>query len=279
MANGYDQFFKKARANNTDHPRAKISGDLRAKLHSSSTRKNTGFSLSQEPRDMIVSELRERMKAKQKARSKRRKFPKGLLIFSTLGSFAAGFAYINHEKVETWINKIEVVAMGQAQAKEDAAPAPAEKTAEKSDAKAAEGENKEKRPDWQEDEVNHFQKLVERKKELDAREEELNRMESELQVQRDEIEKRLKSLEDTRQHISSSLKERVVEDEQKVETLVQMYSSMKPAQAAKVLESMDEDLAVEILGRMKKKSAAEVLNLMKAEKAQVFSERYAGYKK
>jgi len=54
---------------------------------------------------------------------------------------------------------------------------------------------------------------------------------------------------------------------------------MKPAQAAKVFETMDEDLAVEILGKMKKKNAAEVMNLIKPEKAQVFSEKYAGYKR
>ncbi len=54
---------------------------------------------------------------------------------------------------------------------------------------------------------------------------------------------------------------------------------MKPQQAAKVFESMDEDLAIEILGRMKKKPAAEILNLVKSEKAQVLSEKYAGYKR
>ena len=54
---------------------------------------------------------------------------------------------------------------------------------------------------------------------------------------------------------------------------------MKPQQAAKVFETMDEDLAVEIIGRMKRKPAAEILNLLKAEKAQVISEKYTGYKR
>ena len=68
-------------------------------------------------------------------------------------------------------------------------------------------------------------------------------------------------------------------DDKKVETLVQVYSNMKPQQAAKVFETMDEDLAVEIMGRMKKKNAAEIMNLIKPEKAQIFSEKYAGYKR
>jgi flagellar motility protein MotE (MotC chaperone) len=60
--------------------------------------------------------------------------------------------------------------------------------------------------------------------------------------------------------------------------LVQVYSNMKPNQAAKVFETMDEDLVIEILGRMKKKNAADILNLVKVDKAQKFSERYAGYR-
>ena len=86
-------------------------------------------------------------------------------------------------------------------------------------------------------------------------------------------------MDETRTGISNMLQERSTQDAEKVETLVQVYSNMKPSNAAKVLESLDEDLAVEIIGRMKKKNAAEVLNLMKPEKAQVFSEKFAGYRK
>jgi flagellar motility protein MotE (MotC chaperone) len=93
------------------------------------------------------------------------------------------------------------------------------------------------------------------------------------------LEKRLQELEQTRKVISQVLEEKVQTDDKKVETLVQMYSNMKPQQAAKVFETMDEDLAVEILGRMKKKNAAEIMKLIKAEKAQIFSEKYAGYKR
>lgn len=274
MANGYEQFFQKARAQSSQ-PR-----DSRA----------PHFALEKESHDILVRELRDRLK-KKKLRPKRKKVPKGLLIFCIVGSFSAGFAYMNKEKVETWIGKIEVAAMGQAQAEEtpkaeDKGKAEAAKDekattkeGEKASEKIAEKDSKHEGNDWNDEEVNHFQKLVNRKKELDAREEELNRMEAEMQVQREEIEKKMKTLDETRRNISSVLQERTVEDEKKVDTLTQMYSSMKPVQAAKVLETLDEDLAVQILGRMKKKDAAEVLNLMKAEKAQVFSEKYAGYRK
>lgn len=60
---------------------------------------------------------------------------------------------------------------------------------------------------------------------------------------------------------------------------MQLYSSMKPQQAAQVFETIDEDLAIEIISKMKKKNAAEILNLVKPEKAKLFSEKYAGYKR
>ncbi len=53
---------------------------------------------------------------------------------------------------------------------------------------------------------------------------------------------------------------------------------MKPNQAAKIFETMDEDLVIEILTKMKKKTAADILNLIKVEKAQLFAEKFAGYR-
>ncbi|HWU44850.1 MAG TPA: hypothetical protein VN132_15465, partial [Bdellovibrio sp.] len=165
---------------------------------------------------------------------------------------------------------------------------PAEKTpAKKSDGAADEKQNAatdekakdEKSAAMTSDDLDHLKKLSERQKELDAREEELNRQEVELQKQKEELEKRLAELDGMRGKISDMLQDRVKADDQKIDTLVQMYSNMKPPQAAKVFETMDEDLVVEILGRMKKKNAADIMNLLKPEKAQIISEKYAGYKR
>lgn len=128
------------------------------------------------------------------------------------------------------------------------------------------------------DDADYLFKLAERKKQLDQREEELNKLAEQLEKQKTEIASQLQKLEDTRSKISTTLQERIKADDSKVETLVQMYSNMKPAQAAKIFETLDEDLVIEILGRMKKKNAAEILNLIKTEKAQVFAERYTGYR-
>lgn len=139
----------------------------------------------------------------------------------------------------------------------------------------------EKKSDSEGDEVelNHLARLRERKIELDKREEDLAKLEEELTKQRAELEQKLKELENVRRNISSTLEEKVQNDDQKVQDLVLFYSNMKPPQAARVMETIDESLAIRIIEKMKKKNAADILNLLKPEKAQSLSEKYAGYRK
>lgn len=272
MKTGYEDYFKKARksaaAGNKPPPRVSASSvsPSAAPLHRKGDARN--LKVSQ------VEELRKRIKDSKK--TKRKALPKSLMVMTILGFTVTGFGLMNHEELDKWISRVEVAAIPTAQASEDRKPAAIDAKATAETAKPAPEKST---ADLSADEINHLKKLVERKDELDSREEELRRLEAELTAQKTEIEKKMKSLEETRAGITGVLSERSTQDQAKVDSLVQMYSTMKPAQAAKVLEAMDEDLAVEIIGKMKKKNAAEVLNLMKAEKAQAFSEKFAGYRK
>ncbi len=245
MKSGYDQFFKNARnvAEGKPIPKPQAS--------SQSTQKQPKFAF--------------------KKKKPTAKFPIMSFLISAVGFCIAYVGYENHEKIEKFLGNVEISMFSSAVASEDTTKAPT----------ASEVKNFTK-PVVAEptgEELNHLMKLADRKKELDAREEELNRMETEMAKQKDELQKKVTDLEKMRNSISSILEERVKADDQKIETLVQFYSNMKPPQAAKVFETIDEDLAVQILGRMKKKNAAEILNLMKAEKAMMFTEKYAGYKR
>lgn len=186
---------------------------------------------------------------------------------------AAGglLALENFEYIESLFKKIEI-GMETAQAVES--PKPAESVAPVGgiDQKTVPIEAKKA------DDADYLFKLAERKKQLDQREEELNKLAAQIEKQKAEVAANLTRLEEVRGKISAALEEKIRTDDTKVETLVQMYSNMKPQQAAKVFETLDEDLVIEILGRMKKKNAAEILNLVKPEKAQVLAERYAGYR-
>ena len=246
MKSGYDQFFKNARAISDGKPVSKPKASSQPM-----ERKQPKFSFK-----------------KKKAVAK---FPLMSFLISAIGFCLAYVGFENHEKIEKFVGNVEISLFSPALASEDTVKSPVA-TEVKNFTKPVIAE-----PTGEE--LNHLMKLADRKKELDAREEELNRMETEMAKQKDELQKKVADLEKMRNSISSILEERVKADDQKIETLVQFYSNMKPPQAAKVFETIDEDLAVQILGRMKKKNAAEVLNLMKAEKAMMFTEKFAGYKR
>ena len=98
-----------------------------------------------------------------------------------------------------------------------------------------------------------------------------------MKQQQEDIKKNLAELRKIRTKISQGLEQKIEKDEEKVDKLVAVYSNMKPQQAAKVMEKIDEELAIRVLAKMKKKSAAEVLNLLEPEKAKRLSEKYVGY--
>jgi flagellar motility protein MotE (MotC chaperone) len=197
---------------------------------------------------------------------KKSKFPMMQLFAFALTSILGFFVFENSDKIEQQLKRIEIGFM-TAQAEEKPhvdETVTAAKVVTQAEVKP--------------DEADYLFKLADRKKQLDIREEELNKYAAEISKQKEEIEAKLKKLEETRQKISTALEDRIKTNDAKVETLVQMYSNMKSQQAAKVFETLDEDLVIEILSRMKKKVAADILNLIKPEKAQILAERYAGYR-
>ncbi len=280
MKTGYDQFFKNAR-------KAANDGEVTRPTRQFST-SNVHFELSEED---IEKQLKLRMGMKPtatKKKKKRKSIPWKMMGVSFMGLMVTAYGFQNYELVEHYVKRIEISFLGSANAEEAPKAKPAAEAKDKAaanpeggtavaknDAVLAEGGKKA----IGDEEIDHLSKLNDRKKELDEREEELNRMEQELTAQKEELDKRLKDLEDVRRGISSVLEEKVKGDDKKIDTLVQMYSDMKAPQAAKVFETMDEDLAVDILGRMKKKNAADIMNLLKPDKAQSLSEKFAGYKR
>ncbi|AZZ37865.1 hypothetical protein CIK05_14005 [Bdellovibrio sp. qaytius] len=259
--NGYDQFFKEAKKNAQVRP-AQVNAPAKT---------------------ISAAKLRENMQTKKNNRPSR-KFPIvqfAIFIFCGLGLF---LAIENFDKIESTLNKIEI-GLGVAQASETppaakpaAAPAAGTEAPKVAEGAAAVAATSGTVRTEVEDDSDYIYKLTERKRVLDLREEELNKKAAEIEAQKVVIEKKLTELEDYRTKISAMLQDRIKADDGKVDTLVQVYTNMKPGQAAKIFETMDEDLVIDILSRMKKKSAAEILNLIKTEKAQAFAEKFAGYR-
>lgn len=295
--------------------RLKTNASPRFALHTDRPQKKISKQQESSSQDLVREMMKERLQSKVQDRRERVKFPVAALCVAVCALGVSIGGYIFPEKMEQLLAKVEIGAFGSAEAKSDAksesksdaksdsksnskadgkdgAKADSTKGAEKSTAAEGEkGENSATTSDskrkesgvntkgWTEEEMSFFNKLGERKKELDAREAELNKLDEELQKQKTELDKRIQYLEQIRAQIGTTLKSKVSADQEKVDKLVLFYSGMKPAQAAKVMENINEELAVGILDKMKKKNAADILNAMEAKKAQKLSEVLAGYKR
>lgn len=218
-------------------------------------------------------DIAKEVKKSVKQQKPKRSFPFFSFICFLFMSILGFLIIENFDWAESQFKKIEIT-MGMAVA-EETKPATSKQAVNSESVKTPPHAEEKKKPA---SEADYLFKLSERKKELDQREEALNKFAEDLAKQKEDIESKLKNLESVRSKISLVLQERIKADETKIETLVQVYSNMKPQQAAKVFEVLDEDLVIEILSKMKKKNAADIMNMIKPEKAQVFSEKFSGYR-
>ena len=242
MNKGYDQYFKQVKKNSNTSSQKPL-------------QRPSTFNKSNHP----------------KASKAKRSFPMIQFIVFLFCGCGLFLAIENYDQLEAALDKVEI-SLGTAYAAEGT-------KAELSSVIPAVAVSETIKPVAASiDENDYLFQLNERKKSLDVREEELNKKSAEIDKQKVELEQKLKDLEDSRQKISALLQDRIKADSAKVDTLVQVYSNMKPQQAAKIFETMDEDLVIEILSRMKKKNAADILNLVKTDKAQVLAEKYTGYR-
>ncbi|MBK7891695.1 MAG: hypothetical protein IPJ84_12915 [Bdellovibrionales bacterium] len=290
----YEQFFREAQKSKQGVPSAPKATNKGTQASSKSFTGELRSGLS--PEELVKAHFanaKAKTQADRKARRKRSKPPvfASLLLLIAIASGVTG--YLRPDLAER-IPTIELGFFGEADASEkvDAKTKPdapvkekaiepkeAKKSAESADSSQPTAEV-EKTPDvkqWTAEEISFFKKLGERKESLDRREAELVKLEEELQKQKKGLDERIHQLESMRKEISTTLKDRVVLDQEKVAKLVDVYSNMKPTQAARVIETLNEDLAVTILDRLKKKNAAEILNAMSAAKAKRLSEMLTGY--
>ena len=286
---------------------------LNAKNKKSTGRINFKFPLKQDtPEDRLRAELATRMQNRKRlAKGRRAKFPIGAAVSAVVMLVVCGLGYFYADQSEALLSRtfgrfdIGIFGQAEAESKTDKKASKAdEKSAEKAHGKEAAKADESKKADageasektetasnlsgkgdpidtkkWTPEELSFLGKLNDRKKELDLREIELGKLEEELQKRKSELDEKLKQLEAMRTDISKTLKTRVASDQEKIDKLVQVYSVMKPQQASKIIETLDEDLAVEILDKMKKKSAADVLDMMDPKKARRLSELSAGYER
>ncbi len=107
---------------------------------------------------------------------------------------------------------------------------------------------------------------------LKARAEALDRQEQALKTLEADLNARLAKLQELETTLKGMLSEAKSIKEEKMRHLIDVYTNMKPKQAASVLETLDENIAVKILSGMKGRQAGEILTGVSAKKAAKLSE-------
>ncbi len=107
---------------------------------------------------------------------------------------------------------------------------------------------------------------------LRRRQEEVQRREQALQALEQELDAKLNRLQQLETRLQGMLDDADVLKDGKIKHLVDVYSNMKPREAAKALEALEEPVAVKILSGMRGRNAGEVLSFVDSEKAARLSE-------
>lgn len=112
----------------------------------------------------------------------------------------------------------------------------------------------------------------ERTQALNARAEALDRKEAELRTLERELDEKLENLKALEVRMQKLIDSAGTIQDEKMAHLVDVYSNMKPKQAAQVLETLDEPIAVRILAGMSGRKAGEILSSVRADRAAALSE-------
>lgn len=117
------------------------------------------------------------------------------------------------------------------------------------------------------DEVHVLQTLAQRREELDKRALEMNQHEALLTAAEQRIDGKIKELETLRGELQKLLQQVDGQEEERITSLVKIYETMKPREAAAILEGLEMSVALVVLERMREAKSAPILAAMDPQKA------------
>jgi flagellar motility protein MotE (MotC chaperone) len=116
-------------------------------------------------------------------------------------------------------------------------------------------------------EVEILQSLAQRRDELDRRAAEVDRHEALLQATEQRIDEKIAKLQQMEGTIDATFKKEDQKDDAKIKSLVKIYETMKPKEAARIFEQLDLPVLLDVLENMKELKTAPILASMDPAKA------------
>ncbi|MDY0030164.1 MAG: flagellar protein FlbB [Pseudobdellovibrionaceae bacterium] len=124
-----------------------------------------------------------------------------------------------------------------------------------------------------------YKDLVDRRRLLDEREQTLEKREALINAAQLELDRKYKEMTGLRDEIQSLLKKQSDEEAARLNSLVKIYTGMKPKDAARIFNTLDMDILVEVIGRMPESKSAPILAGMDADRARALTTLLAEQKK
>jgi flagellar motility protein MotE (MotC chaperone) len=119
-----------------------------------------------------------------------------------------------------------------------------------------------------EEEITILQKLAARREELDARERELDLRQNVLAAAEKRIDAKLDELKKMQGTVVGLIQKHDEEEETKLKSLVKMYETMKPKEAALIFEKLEMPVLLSVVERMREQKSGPILAKMDTTKAE-----------
>jgi len=120
-----------------------------------------------------------------------------------------------------------------------------------------------------------LQRLAKRRGELDKLQRDLELKENLLDATEKRLNAKIAELNDLKEMIQGLLKKHDKEQEAKLKSLVKIYETMKPKQAARIFEQLDMDILLDVVERMREAKTAPIFAAMDPTKAKAATARLA----
>ena len=117
--------------------------------------------------------------------------------------------------------------------------------------------------------------LSKRRSELDGRERDLDMRENLITAAEKRVDGKIDSLKQLQSSIQALLVQRDAAEQKQLDALVKTYSSMKPKDAARIFDSLDETVTLSVAAQMKPDVLAPIIGAMQSEPAQKLTVRLA----
>lgn len=162
----------------------------------------------------------------------------------------------------------------------DDATGNSESDAESDDAEAVDGDGELQDPAlMSKGELELLQDLSRRREELDTRDNGLDMRERVIEVTERRVERKLAEIKEIEANIKGMLKQYDEAQEARLKSLVKVYESMKPKDAARIFNDLDLAVLIPVAERMKEVKIAQILSKMAANSAKALTIELATDKK